>query len=121
MAPGVEISPSTKLSPSQKFVWWNSAKSSFQCRRTETPLGPARATRSTERVPRTHFRIPLRKESVKPQCLRIGAQLLLAPGVGFEPTTYTLTACHSTVELPRNISVVNFTNDFGEYIEKETS
>ena len=44
-----------------------------------------------------------------------------APGVGLEPTTYSLTGSHSTIELPRNISVVNFTNDFGEYIEKETS
>ncbi len=29
--------------------------------------------------------------------------LVLAPGTGFEPATYALTAHRSTVELPRNI------------------
>src|SRR3990167_6382881 len=29
-------------------------------------------------------------------------RLLMAPGVGFEPTTRTLTACRSAAELPRN-------------------
>ncbi len=28
---------------------------------------------------------------------------ILAPGVGFEPTTYSLTGSHSTIELPRNV------------------
>src|SRR3989344_2878229 len=35
-----------------------------------------------------------------------GSLQLSAPGVGFEPTTYSLTGSHSTVELPRNIASI---------------
>lgn len=50
--------------------------------------------------------------------------LVLAPGVGLEPTTYALTAHRSTIELPGTISIFSVTlsdytkhNRLKKYIE----
>lgn len=56
-------------------------------------------------IPRKILRVlPTERNSKTPKtCL--GVQLFLAPRVGVEPTTNSLTASCSTIELPRNVGV----------------
>ena len=42
---------------------------------------------------------------MKKMQIRLPASLILAPRIGFEPTTYRLTAERSTTELPGNIKM----------------
>lgn len=78
-------------------------KRSKRCRRTFSPPDHARTSRSAERKPVLTVRVLSDGRKQKTPELRSDASVF-APRVGLEPTTNSLTASCSTIELPRNVS-----------------